>query len=144
MFRLPQFRERAAQYAGGDPLRSAGAYAAAQLIMQGGMPHSPSGLLANHTNNQVPHVLTAEEIAWFVEEYAFSAGEASRAAGLDGVELHANHEDLLQLFLSPATNHREDGYGGDHAGRPDAPAAGGAGRDPAGRPSGPTSPSGCG
>lgn len=110
VFRLPQFRERAAQYA--EEIHAAGAYASAQLIMQGGMPHSPSGLLANHTNNQVPHVLTIDEISWFVEEYAFSAAEAE-AAGLDGVELHANHEDLLQLFLSPATNRREDEYGGD-------------------------------
>lgn len=114
VFRLPQFRERAARYA--EAIHAAGAYAGAQLIMQGGMPHSPSGQLANYTNNQVPHVLTPDEIALFVEEYAFSAGEV-KAAGLDGVELHANHEDLLQLFLSPATNHREDEYGGDHSGR---------------------------
>jgi 2,4-dienoyl-CoA reductase-like NADH-dependent reductase (Old Yellow Enzyme family) len=114
VFRLPHFRERAARYA--DVVHAGGAYASVQLIMQGGMPHSPSGVLANHTNNQVPHVLTREEIAWFVAEYAFSAGEA-RAAGLDGVELHANHEDLIQLFLSPATNHREDEYGGDLTGR---------------------------
>ncbi|MEV0181644.1 FAD-dependent oxidoreductase [Streptomyces sp. NPDC050625] len=111
VFRLPQFRERAALYA--KAVHAAGAYAAAQLILQGGMPGSPSGVLANHTNNQVPHVLTEPEIARLVEEYAFSAGEAA-AAGLDGVELHANHEDLLQLFLSPATNHRDDAYGGDH------------------------------
>jgi 2,4-dienoyl-CoA reductase-like NADH-dependent reductase (Old Yellow Enzyme family)/thioredoxin reductase len=111
VFRLPRFRERAGQYA--EAIHSAGAYASVQLIMQGGMPQSPSGLLANYTNNQVPHEMTADEIAWLVEEYAFSAGEA-KAAGLDGVELHANHEDLLQLFLSPATNHRQDEYGGDH------------------------------
>ena len=114
VFRLPQFRERAARYA--DVVHAGGAYASVQLIMQGGMPHSPSGLMANHTSNQVPHVLTRDEIAWFVAEYAFSAAEA-RAAGLDGVELHANHEDLIQLFLSPATNHRQDEYGGDLAGR---------------------------
>ncbi|MDH3640702.1 MAG: FAD-dependent oxidoreductase, partial [Gammaproteobacteria bacterium] len=36
-----------------------------------------------------------------------------QAAGLDGLELHSNHEDLLELFLSPATNHRDDEYGGD-------------------------------
>lgn len=114
VFRLPHFRERAARYA--EAVRSAGAYASAQLIMQGGMPHSPSGRLANHTNNQVPHVLDTAEIARLVEEYAFSAAEA-RAAGLDGVEVHANHEDLLQLFLSPATNRRDDAYGGDHGRR---------------------------
>lgn len=110
VFRHPRFQERAARYA--EAVHDGGAYAGAQLIMQGGMPHSPSGVLANHTNNQVPHVLDAGEIEWFVEEYADSAAQA-RAAGLDGIELHANHEDLLQLFLSPATNHRVDAYGGD-------------------------------
>ncbi|HJQ42523.1 MAG TPA: FAD-dependent oxidoreductase [Jatrophihabitantaceae bacterium] len=110
VFRLPQFRDRAAQYA--EAVRAEGAYASAQLIMQGGMPHSPSGVLANDTNNQVSHVLSAAEIRWFVEEYAYSAAEV-KAAGLDGIELHANHEDLLQLFLSPATNMRDDEYGGD-------------------------------
>jgi 2,4-dienoyl-CoA reductase-like NADH-dependent reductase (Old Yellow Enzyme family) len=110
VFRMPQFREGAARYA--EAVKGAGAYAFAQLIMQGGMPHSPSGVMANYTNNQQPHVLTADEIDWFVGEYAFSAGEA-QAAGLDGIELHANHEDLLQLFLSPATNRRTDAYGGD-------------------------------
>lgn len=110
VFRLPVFRERTRRYA--DVIHKAGAYASAQLIMQGGMPHSPSGVLANYTNNQVPHILTDTEIEWLVEEYAFSAGEA-KEAGLDGIELHANHEDLLQLFLSPATNHRDDAYGGD-------------------------------
>jgi 2,4-dienoyl-CoA reductase-like NADH-dependent reductase (Old Yellow Enzyme family) len=112
--RLPHFRERAARFA--DAIHDAGASASAQLIMQGGMPHSPSGRLANDTNNQVPHALTRDEIEWFVSEYAWSAGEV-RAAGLDGVELHANHEDLIQLFLSPATNLRDDDYGGSFHGR---------------------------
>lgn len=113
-FRLPHFRERASRYAA--LCHEYGAYATAQIIMQGGMPHSPSGRLANYTNNLTPHVLDADEIRWLIDEYAFSAGEI-QAAGLDGVELHANHEDLLQLFLSPATNQRADEYGGSLAGR---------------------------
>lgn len=114
VFRLPHFRERAKRYA--DMCHAAGACATGQIIMQGGLPHSPSGVLANYTYNQVPHILDRNEINWFVEEYAFSAGEL-QAAGLDGVELHANHEDLLELFISPATNKREDEYGGDREGR---------------------------
>lgn len=114
VFRLPHFRERAKRYA--DMCHAAGACATGQIIMQGGLPHSPSGVLANYTYNQVPHILDRDEIRWFVEEYAFSAGEL-QAAGLDGVELHANHEDLLELFISPATNKREDEYGGDREGR---------------------------
>jgi len=109
VFRMPQFLERAGRYV--DAVHAGGALASVQLIAQGGMPHSPSGRMANHASHQVPHALTREEIAWFVGEYAFSA-QVSREAGLDGVELHANHEDLLQLFLSPATNRREDDYGG--------------------------------
>ena len=113
-FRLPHFRERAGRYA--ELCHEHGAVATAQIIMQGGMPHSPSGRLANYTNNLVPHILDQDEIQWLVNEYAFSAAEI-QAAGLEGVELHANHEDLLQLFLSPATNDRTDGYGGDLDGR---------------------------
>lgn len=110
VFRLPHFRERAAQWA--RTVQAHGALAGIQLITQGGLPHSPSGVLANPTNNQTPHALTHDEIQWFIEEFRFSAAEA-RAAGLDVIEVHANHEDLHQLFLSPATNRRDDAYGGD-------------------------------
>lgn len=114
VFRMPHFRERASLYA--RAVQEGGAYAGIQLIAQGATPHSPSGVLANYYNNVVPHVLTRAEIAWFVEEYTFSAAE-SVAAGLDVIELHANHEDLLHLFLSPATNKRTDEYGGGLEGR---------------------------
>ncbi|MEE8307992.1 MAG: FAD-dependent oxidoreductase [Gammaproteobacteria bacterium] len=110
IYRMPHFIDRASRY--GDALHKEGACATAQLVLQGGMPHGPSQRLANYTNNSVPHELTHDEISWLVDEYVFSAGEIKRA-GLDGVELHANHEDLLELFMSPATNHREDEYGGN-------------------------------
>lgn len=109
-FRLPHFQERAARFA--EAVKAEGARVTAQIIHQGGMPHSPSGRLANYTNNQVPHAMEPWEIEWFVGEYAHAARQLS-AAGLDGVELHANHEDILQLFLSPATNRRDDAWGGD-------------------------------
>lgn len=113
-FRLPLFRERASRYA--NLMHAAGAVATGQLTVQGGAPYSPSGLLSSYVNHAVPRSISAEEIEWLVAEYAFSAGEF-QAAGLDGAELHANHGDLLQLFLSPATNHRTDGYGGSLAER---------------------------
>ena len=110
IFRLPHFRARASLYA--EAIHQAGAVATAQLVMQAGKPFAPSTLLPNYTDNTVPHALSADEVRWLVDEYVFSAAEA-QAAGLDGIELHANHEDILQLFLSPATNQRDDDYGGD-------------------------------
>jgi hypothetical protein len=76
-FRVPMFCERVARFA--DAIRSEGAVASAQIIHQGGMPHSPSGRLANHGHNQVPHVMEPWEIEWFVSEYAHAARARHRA-----------------------------------------------------------------
>jgi 2,4-dienoyl-CoA reductase-like NADH-dependent reductase (Old Yellow Enzyme family)/thioredoxin reductase len=43
----------------------------------------------------------------------FAAGALRvKQAGLDGVEVHGGHSYLFSAFLSPATNHRMDEYGG--------------------------------
>ncbi|MEY9212418.1 FAD-dependent oxidoreductase [Thermobifida halotolerans] len=114
VFRLPHFHDRVRKLS--DTLHEAGARVTAQIIMQGGMPHGPSPAVTAYVANQVSHGLDRGEIAWFVDEYAESARRGQQA-GLDGVELHANHDDLLEWFLSPASNHRDDAYGGDLAGR---------------------------
>ncbi len=64
----------------------------------------------------IPRPLSVTEIEDIVAGYA---GGASRlmAAGLDGVEITASHGMLPAQFLNPRVNRREDGYGGDLAGR---------------------------
>jgi len=108
-FRLSHFVERVGGLA--EALHAEGAYLTGQVNVLGGMPHAPSAMNSQPHNNFTPHVLTAEEIAWYVREYGYSAGRM-REAGADGVEIHMNHEDITQWFLSPYTNRRTDAYGG--------------------------------
>ncbi len=56
--------------------------------------------------------MSAPQIAELVVGFAAAARRA-REGGLDGVEIHCAHGHLLQQFLSPLTNQREDAYGGD-------------------------------
>ncbi|WP_030622533.1 bifunctional salicylyl-CoA 5-hydroxylase/oxidoreductase [Streptomyces sclerotialus] len=66
--------------------------------------------------NQVPHALTADELAGVREDFVRAAERAARA-GFDLLELHCAHGYLLSGFLSPLTNLRTDAYGGDLDGR---------------------------
>ncbi|MEI3866418.1 alkene reductase [Microbacterium sp. CCNWLW134] len=65
----------------------------------------------------VPHALETAELEAVREEFVAAARRAVDA-GIDGVELHAANGYLLHEFLSPASNRREDGYGGSPAERP--------------------------
>ncbi|GAA4419022.1 NADH:flavin oxidoreductase/NADH oxidase [Actinokineospora soli] len=65
---------------------------------------------------RTPRALTEAGIAEIVERFAQAARNAV-AAGFQVVEVHAAHGYLLHEFLSPLTNTRTDGYGGDAARR---------------------------
>lgn len=59
----------------------------------------------------VPQELTREGIELVVEAFTAAARRAV-LAGFDVLELHAAHGYLLNAFLSPLTNQRQDEYGG--------------------------------
>ena len=60
--------------------------------------------------------LTKDEIH-YIQGLFVDATERARAAGFDGVEIHACHGCLLSEFLSPYWNHRTDEYGGSRSKR---------------------------
>jgi len=59
----------------------------------------------------IPQAIRLEEIASTIAEFVHSA-EAAIEAGFDGVELHGANGYLLDQFLNPAANQRNDQYGG--------------------------------
>lgn len=68
----------------------------------------------------LPHALAAEEIPAIVDAFRQAARRA-REAGFKLVEVHMAHGYLLHSFLSPLSNTRTDGYGGDIENRMRAP-----------------------
>jgi N-ethylmaleimide reductase len=60
---------------------------------------------------EIPRALSTEEVVAVIGEFRQAALNA-RAAGLDGVELHASSGYLPMQFLSSNTNRRDDRYGG--------------------------------
>ncbi|MGF7177660.1 NADH:flavin oxidoreductase/NADH oxidase [Azospirillum doebereinerae] len=63
-----------------------------------------------------PHQLDRDGLAAIVEAWR-TATLRALDAGFEVVELHCAHGYLLHQFLSPLSNTRSDGYGGDVAGR---------------------------
>ena len=60
----------------------------------------------------VPEVMTKADIDKAIEEFAQAARNAI-SAGFDGIELHAANGYLLEQFIRPTSNQREDDYGGN-------------------------------
>ncbi len=65
------------------------------------------------TDTHLPHIRDLPQV---LPRLFADAAERARGAGFDGVELHYAHAYSMASFLS-RTNRRDDGYGGDPAGR---------------------------
>ncbi len=89
-------------------------------LQEGGKaPVAPSAIAAGtktfdgagFVDTSVPRALEADELPRVVADYAL-ATENARAAGFDGVEIHAANGYLIHQFLADGSNHRTDAYGG--------------------------------
>jgi N-ethylmaleimide reductase len=69
--------------------------------------HTPNGKVAHVT----PHALEDAEILTIIAGFKAAAVNA-KAAGFDGVEIHAANGYLLDEFLRDGSNHRSGAYGG--------------------------------
>ncbi len=73
-----------------------------------------AGFMAPHASRTAKveyQVATDDDLARIVEHFA-DATDRCRRAGIDGVELHAGHGYLIDEFLSPSINTRDDRWGG--------------------------------
>jgi 2,4-dienoyl-CoA reductase-like NADH-dependent reductase (Old Yellow Enzyme family) len=64
----------------------------------------------------VPMPMSTDLIGEMVAAFG-QAARRVREGGLDGIDVHASSGYLLEQFMSPATNHRDDEYGGSFENR---------------------------
>lgn len=83
---------------------------------QGGWQTVAPSPLPLRESDVVPHELSVEEIREVVKAFT-RAAKRSVEAGFKVVEIHAAHGYLVNQFLSPATNKRNDKYGGSFENR---------------------------
>jgi 2,4-dienoyl-CoA reductase-like NADH-dependent reductase (Old Yellow Enzyme family) len=78
--------------------------------------HWSASAIPNPLAGVMPIAMTRGMIDDVVASFA-SAARRCRDGGLDGVDIHASSGYLIHEFLSPATNHRSDQYGGSFENR---------------------------
>jgi 2,4-dienoyl-CoA reductase-like NADH-dependent reductase (Old Yellow Enzyme family) len=104
--------------ASGQPAMDGGGPVGPAEIARGLQPWPTVGPTSEPVNGAwpAPAALTVEGIAEIVAAFA-DATRRAEAAGFDIAEVHGAHGYLIASFLSPISNTRNDGYGGDRAGR---------------------------
>ncbi len=96
-------------------VHQAGGCIALQMLHVGRYDYATGGVsasaIASPLSPHVPHALTHEEIEQLIADYARCA-QLARLAGYDGVEIMGSEGYLINQFLAPQTNHRNDQWGG--------------------------------
>jgi len=92
----------------------AGMYTFSRLI--GTTPAGPSGEIMNPVAVEYSREMTEDEIQNTIEAFIKAARRAVEA-GADAVQLHAAHSYLINQFLSPFYNRRQDDWGGSDENR---------------------------
>lgn len=82
--------------------------APSSIIAAGEMFTDANGMVTHET----PKAMTFEEILKTQNEFVVAANRLVKEAGIDGIELHAANGYLMNQFINPKSNLREDQYGG--------------------------------
>jgi len=105
-------------------IKDGGATAAVQIVHNGRLMSSKSSgcqtlapsAIRHRANGEMPKEMDQADIDEIVESFAKAAARAEKA-GFDAVEVHGAHGYLIQQFMSPVTNLRQDKYGGSFENR---------------------------
>ncbi len=93
---------------------------AVQLLHAGRYGYHPFSASASKSKSPITpfgaRAMTAREVRTTIDDFARSAVLA-RQAGYDGVEVMGSEGYLINQFLAPRTNHRDDEWGGSAANR---------------------------
>jgi 2,4-dienoyl-CoA reductase-like NADH-dependent reductase (Old Yellow Enzyme family) len=79
-------------------------------LATGALVQAPSAI-RELVHGEVPHVLRVQEIEAIVRSFA-DAARRLEACGFDGIEITSFGGHLIEQFLSPVANRRDDAYGG--------------------------------
>jgi 2,4-dienoyl-CoA reductase-like NADH-dependent reductase (Old Yellow Enzyme family) len=90
-------------------IHDAGRQSPSKLI--GRAARAPSSIAMPRDGAETPRAMTKDDIENAIQAFADAASRAKRA-GFDGVEIHGANTYLLQQFMSPHSNRREDDWGG--------------------------------